>query len=88
MTRRLRAVPEHRAPTMIDLPDTPEPDTLTDDWRNGWQACREVLADEWAAWYQRGMTARPIEHGVRLDLMLSGTAAFIVGFVIALALFA
>jgi hypothetical protein len=82
----LRAVDD-----VLELQDDAAPADQTDEWRQGWRACREVLGQEWAVWYARGVAAKPVkpaEPSIRLDLTLAATGAFIVGFVVAVALLA
>lgn len=78
---RLRAVPDQRRPVLIDPPD---PDTLTDDWKNGWQACRETIAAERI---RLGRAVEP-DSGATIILGIGALSGFIVGFGTALALFA
>lgn len=84
MTRRLRAVPERRAPIIIDPPAD-----FSDDWLQGWQACREQLLDEFAREAERA-AARPADalEGVWLGAGILALSAFIIGFAMALAIFA
>jgi hypothetical protein len=83
----LRAVDDE----VMELRRVPIPDDASDEWRQGWRACHEILEAEWAVWYARGVAAKPIkpaDAGIRLDLTLAATGAFIVGFVVAVALLA
>lgn len=90
MTGRSPKYPPPRAVAVapLELATAPDDDEQTDDWKLGWRACREILGEEWAVWYARGVAARPVERGARLDVLLSATAAFIVGLVIAAILLA
>lgn len=81
MARRLRSV---TPPVVIDPPC---PDTLSDEWTAGWQACRETLGREWEAAYERGFNAKPIQS-VGLGFCVLLCAAFILGFFVAVALLA
>lgn len=89
-SRRLRAVPEHGKTLVIDPPmlNAPDDDEVTDDWRTGWRACREVLGHEVRDAYARGMRATPARPLVTVGHAVSVTAAFCVGFVLAIAFFA
>jgi hypothetical protein len=84
--RRLRSVPEQRTPTIIDPPEQ-----HSDDWRAGWSACRAQLENEWQAWYRRGLEATPVKapaiSGAVVGLGLCALSGFIVGFVLAVAVF-
>lgn len=81
MTKRLRVVPEGRAPIVLD--PGMDPAELSDDWQTGWRACRETLSGECEAWYARGLATRPTrQHVVRLDL-IACVVSFIAGMVIA-----
>ena len=85
MTRRLRAVPERRAPILIDPPGE-----FPDDWLNGWEACREQLLDELAAEAERAAT-RPPDNDASMAIVVLGIGAvsgFIIGFILALAIWA
>lgn len=81
MDRHLQAVPD----TLSLKDDLAEHRHESDEWKQGWRACREILGNEWAVWYARGVAARPAE-GIRLDIFLAATGAFIAGFVVAVAL--
>jgi len=84
MTRRLRAVPERRAPVLIDPPGE------SDDWQAGWQACRAQLLAELAADAERAAT-RPAEDdrgGIVIAAGVFALSGFIVGFILALAIWA
>lgn len=86
MTRRLRAVPERRAPILIDPPGE-----FPDDWLNGWQACREQLLDEFAREAERAAEyprSVPAESGGIIVYGIGALSGFIVGFILALAIFA
>lgn len=82
---RLRAVPAPTKPLVIDPPC---PDTLSDEWRDGWQACREVLGQEIQDAYRRGMRATPARPLITIGHAVSVTGAFVIGFVLAVAFFA
>lgn len=85
--RRLRAVHPSSTPVLIDPPC---PDTLSDEWITGWEACREVLHAECAEWYQRGLNAQPVTSASPAVLMygIGACSGFIFGFLVALAAFA
>lgn len=86
MTRRhLHLADASDTRDVLELRTVPEPGDHTDEWSQGWRACREILEQEWATWYARGLAARPMESQ-RLDVAMAATAAFIVGFVVAAAL--
>lgn len=82
--RRLRTVPDATKPILIDPPC---PDTLSDDWITGWQACREILGHEWLAAYERGREERPSQRGVALGWLIFATSGFVMGFALCAALF-
>jgi hypothetical protein len=66
------------------------PGEFPDDWLNGWEACREQLLDEHAAAVERDAN-RPPENDAGMAIIVLGIGAvsgFIVGFVLALAVFA
>lgn len=77
--RRLRAVPEPRAPRIID--PTMPPEHQSDEWQEGWRACREVLADEWEAWYRRGLENNTDAGDGVIALGLGAISGAIVGFI-------
>lgn len=89
---RLRPVPESTKPTMIEPPDPddyPAEPPRSSEWRDGWNACRETLGEEWRAWYKRGLEARPLEGGsVVIVLGAAALSGFVVGFILAIAAFA
>lgn len=65
------------------------PDTLSDDWITGWQACKECLSHEVAAAYLRGLDARPKPRPARtLAYSLIATCGFVGGFIVAVGAFA
>lgn len=83
---RLRSVPAPTQPIIIDPPDG-----FSDDWLQGWQACREQLLDDHArnaerdAEYPRSV---PADSGAVIVLGIGALSGFIVGFILALAIFA
>lgn len=83
--RRLRAVHPSSTPVLIDPPC---PDTLSDEWITGWEACRVVLREEVVDAYDRGYRDACDPEGKNLGIVaMVACSGFIVGFVTAIAVF-
>lgn len=78
-TRRLRPVPEHAPPVLIDPPELP---AVKGDWHDGFCCGREALHGELEAAYRRGLRQRPASTAIPLWVTLLVALAFIAGFVL------
>jgi hypothetical protein len=89
--RPLRLVGSPLVEDAYGLRDATEPDDQTDEWKQGWRACREMLGEEWAVWYARGVAARdesPAGGSVVIAFGILALVGFIVGFLLAVVIFA